>query len=151
MSLKFNVNWVRLAPVVAAITIAGCGGLDDIQLNGKIFDVVGLNTGPVKPKEAKLAERQPLVVPPGLEKLPVPGSGKVDQAAIGIEDHDAKRQTTKAELERQQAAFCKKNYTDAKNGDQSADSVVGPAGPCRQSIISAITKLTSSSEEGEDQ
>lgn len=153
MSLKSNAKWVQsVCAAWLVCALAGCG-VDDVQLNGKIFDVVGLNTGTVKAKEPKLIERQPLLVPPAMDKLPAPGSGKASQPVIAdVQDYDAKRQISKSELERQHAEFCKKNYTDPKNGgDQSADSVEGPLGPCRSSILSSIKKWTSGDQEEEQQ
>ena len=137
--------------MTACLAVAGCG-LDDIQLNGKVFDAVGLNsTGSVR-KEAKVRERQPLIVPPGLETLPVPGSGGDAQAAAipDIQDHDAKRIASKTELERQQAEYCKVNYEQAKqHGDQNADLATGPMGPCRASALSVIKNVNSGDEEAQ--
>lgn len=154
MSLRSLANCaVRAAVAVAVVALAGCG-MDDIQLNGKIFDAVGINnTGSVK-KEATLRERSPLVVPPGLDRLPEPGSeGRTEAAGIAeIKDYDASRQTTKADLERQQAAYCKVHYEQAKAlGDNDADAAVGPLGPCRASVFTAIKKWNESDEGDGDQ
>jgi hypothetical protein len=124
------------------LALSGCG-LDDIQLNGKLFEAAGLNnTGSVR-KEAKVAERSPLVVPPGLDLLPAPGAAAPPEAAIvGVQDHDAKKQVNQAELERQQAAYCEIHYHRAKqHGDQNADLAEGPLGSCRGSVLSAIKKI----------
>jgi hypothetical protein len=146
MTLKTFVKFACAA--VAAAALSGCG-LDDIQLNGKIFDAVGMNTGSVQ-KEAKVAERAPLVVPPGLDKLPVPGAnGAAAEANTipGVEDHDAKAVTSQAELEKQQAEYCKVNYEQAKqHGDNNADLATGPLGPCRGSVFSAIKKWNGEGE-----
>jgi hypothetical protein len=146
MSLKALAKmWMRLATLAVTVALSGCG-LDDIQLNGKLFDAVGMNsTGSVK-KEATVRERQPLVVPPGLDKLPEPGSGGAAQAAAipDVQDHDAKNQVTQAALEKQQADYCKVNYEQAKQrGDNNADLAEGPLGPCRGSILSAVKKMNS--------
>jgi hypothetical protein len=134
---------------LTAAVLSGCGIVDDVQLNGKIFDAVGINsTGSVK-KEAKVAERSPLVVPPSLDKLPEPGANGAAQASAvpGVEDHDAKMVTSQAELEKQQAEYCKVNYEQAmQRGDTSAESAAGPLGPCRASIFTAIKKWTSGDE-----
>ncbi len=134
--------------------VTGCG-LDDIQLNGKIFDAVGMNnTGSVK-KEVKVRERQPLIVPPGLEQLPQPGTGATAAQANdiqGVQDHDAKRQVNQAQLEKQQADYCKVNYEQATaHGDNNADLASGPLGPCRGSALSAVKKWTSGNEAEEAQ
>lgn len=145
MSLKNIAKRAFIAGLALALPgLAGCG-VDDIQLNGKIFDAVGLNTGSVKSKEPAMKTRAPLVVPPGLESsLPVPGSGKAEAPVLaGVQDHDATKQMSKDDLAREQAAFCKKNYEEPKaRGDDSADSVEGPSGPCRGSVLSAIKLIT---------
>lgn len=149
MSLKLMMKNAACA-AAAALALAGCG-LDDIQLNGKIFDAVGMNnTGSVR-KEAKVSERSPLVVPPGLDSLPAPGANGA-QAATGqigdVMDHDAKKQVNQAELQRQQADYCKIHYEQAKQrGDQNADLAEGPMGPCRGSVMSAIKTWNSGGSE----
>ena len=146
MTLKSFVKTLTCGLFLVALS--GCGA-DDIQLNGKIFDAVGMNTGSVK-KEAKVAERSPLVVPPGLDKLPEPGAnGAAAQANTvpGVEDHDAKRETSQAELEKQQAAYCKVNYEQAKaRGDNEANSATGPLGPCRSSVFTSFQKWNGEGE-----
>lgn len=145
MSLKFQKNFIVLGVIAgAAVGLAGCGGVDDVQLNGKIFDAVGFNSSGTK-KTPQLATRSPLIVPPGLEKLPEPGSGAPSTTASidGVQDHDAKRQTSQDDLERQQVAYCKVHYEDAKiHGDQDAVLATGPLGPCQQSAFSALKNLT---------
>jgi hypothetical protein len=141
---------VRAGAVLLTASFAGCGIVDDVQLNGKIFDAVGLNsTGSVK-KEAKVAERSPLVVPPGLDKLPQPGSNGAALANVipGVEDHDAKRQVSQADLEQKQAEYCKVHYEQAKqHGDNNADLAEGPMGPCRASVTTSLKKWTGGAEE----
>jgi hypothetical protein len=152
MSLKTYAKiTVRTVAMVAAVALSGCG-VDDVQLNGKIFDALGVNnTGSVK-KEVTVRERSPLVVPPGLENLPEPGSQGAAQAAgiAEIKDYDATRENSKADLERQQAAYCKVHYEQAKVlGDQDADLATGPLGPCRSSVFSAIKKWNAPEEEAQ--
>lgn len=154
MSLRsLAIRAVRVVAVAAVVALAGCG-MDDIQLNGKIFDAVGMNnTGSVK-KEATVRERSPLVVPPGLDKLPEPGTSGATQAAgiAEIKDYDAAKQTTKADLERQQAAYCKVHYEQAKaHGSADADSAAGPLGSCRGSVFSAIKSWNESGQDDEAQ
>lgn len=153
MSLRSLANCaVRAALAAAIVALAGCS-MDDVQLNGKIFDAVGMNnTGSVK-KEATLRERSPLVVPPGLDKLPEPGSAGAAQAAgiAEIKDYDATKQTTKADLERKQAEYCKVHYEMAKaHGDNDADSAAGPLGPCRGSVFTAVKKWNESGQDEEE-
>jgi hypothetical protein len=150
MTLKFRTKLVRAsAGMAAALSLSACGGFDGVELNGKIFDAVGLNTGSVKQAEPKMRERAPLVVPPGLEAgLPEPGSGKVAQPELGIADHDASRNTSRADLERQQAEYCAKNYDANKVfSDDTAALVKGPLGDCRPSVLSAFSNKPAEAEE----
>ncbi len=150
MSLK-SAQKICLSAAVA-LSLAGCGGFDGVQLNGKVFDAMGLN-GAAGPKgDPKMAIRQPLVVPPGLDSLPPPGSGKVDQPSLAeIQDPDKKAQVSQADLEKQQAEYCKKNYDEAQfRGDSSADSASGPLGSCHPSIFSAVKNWTTGSTKTDD-
>ena len=83
MSLKTIAKSALLAVLAVALPgLAGCS-MDDIQLNGKVFDAMGMNTtGSVKSGDPKMAVREPLVVPPGLDSLPPPGSGKDAQPTL---------------------------------------------------------------------
>jgi hypothetical protein len=149
MPLKSYAKALLLVPFGAAVlAVSGCG-YDGVQLNGKIFDVVGLSGDGAKPTEPKMAVRQPLVVPPGLEALPPPGSGKAEQPVLAdIQDADAKKQVSQAELQKQQDAYCKVNYEDAKaRGDATADSASGPLGSCHPSIFTGVKKWMASGKE----
>jgi hypothetical protein len=153
MSLKF-IGEAALPMVLAAALagLGGCGGLDDVQLNGKVFDAIGLNST-AKSAEPKLAARQPLVVPPGLDSLPPPGSGKAEQPSLAeIQDPDAKAKVSQADLEKQQAEYCKVHYEDAKarGDDTTADLATGPLGSCRPSILSAVKVITGSNKPDDD-
>ncbi len=147
-----SLNKMAMVAVAAGavLALAGCG-FDDVQLNGKIFDAVGLNTGSVK-KETKLAARAPLVVPPSAEALPAPGTGgKAEQSEIaGIQDPDRQNQVSQAELQRQQAEYCKVHYEQAKQrGDDNADLAEGPLGSCRGSVLTAIKNIGNSDDAAE--
>jgi len=149
MSPKFGLQ----KPVVLVIAFglalgaAGCS-MDDVQFNGGLFDAVGLSDAARSKKgEPKLAERAPLVVPPTLDKLPEPGQQAPEPAQIaGINDPDAAKAASQEELEHRQAEYCKVNYEQAKQrGDEAtADNSVGPLGPCRPSVLTAIKKWNSS-------
>ncbi|MEQ1718929.1 MAG: hypothetical protein ABL907_23585 [Hyphomicrobium sp.] len=139
MSLKF-ISKISIATVLAG-SLAGCSA-DDVQLNGKVFDAMGMNTASVK-SAPKVGQRAGLVVPPNLSSLPEPGSGGEQPAIAEIKDYDATRTTAQADLEKQQAEYCKKNYDDAKVfGDQDAVLATGPLGPCQKSAFSAVKSMT---------
>ena len=152
MPLKSYAKALLLAPFgVALLAVPGCG-FDGVQLNGKIFDAVGLNDTSA-PKEPKLAARQPLVVPPGLDSLPPPGSGKPNQPALAVQDVDTQKKVSQSDLQKQQDAYCKVNYEDAKaRGDGTADAASGPLGSCHPSILTGVKNWMASgkSDEGDD-
>ena len=136
-----------MLPVLAAcltVGIAGCG-TDDIQLNGGVFDAIGLNDAK-KTGDPKLAERAPLVVPPSLDRLPAPGEAPPPSQIAGINDPDAAKQKSREELEKQQAEYCEKNYDDPMRRGQEVAMVEGPLGPCRKSVLTAIKKWNGEDE-----
>ena len=133
-----------IAACCAALFAAGCSS-DDVQLNGGIFDAVGLNDA--KPKgDPKIAERAPLVVPPSLDRLPTPGEAPAPTQIADIKDHDAAKQQSREELEKQQAAYCEKNYDDPMRRGEEVSMVEGPLGPCRKSVLTAIKKWNQEDE-----
>lgn len=145
MSLKSLLSFAKIvACAMIAAGVSACG-FDGVQLNGKIFDAVGLN-GPTTHEEVKLKERQQLVVPPHMAALPQPGSGKNATTDIAeIKDHDAELKRSPEELAAAQKAYCDKHYNEnAAINDPSLDNVSGPAGPCRKSILSNVQIITGS-------
>ncbi|HEY8195054.1 MAG TPA: hypothetical protein VIF13_08390 [Hyphomicrobium sp.] len=152
MPLKSIIKAALFASLGAAlVAISGCG-VDDVQLNGKIFDVVGLNGSGAQAKEPKMAVRQPLVVPPGLDSLPPPGSEKgAEPSLAAIQDPDKLKKLSQADQQKQQDEYCKANYDTAlARGDSSADTIVGPLGPCHPSILTAAQKWMSSGKSDAD-
>jgi hypothetical protein len=139
---------VRFAVVPVLALLGGCA--DEIQLQGKIFDVVGLGANAQKSGDPKMAERAPLVLPPNNDRIPEPGT-PAEAAATDVatlDDPDKKAVTSKAELEKQQAAYCKVHYEEARaRGDDNADLAEGPLGPCRASVLSAIEKWNKGDDE----
>ncbi len=61
--------------LAATVGLTACSGGDGVELNGKIFDAIGLSGDPFAKKvEPKTQARAPLVLPPSAEKLPEPGT-----------------------------------------------------------------------------
>jgi len=146
----------RLAWVVAvpfSFLLAGCGGVDDVQFNGKIFDAVGLNSTS-KRSEPKMKVREGLVMPPNVDRLPEPGTPVDGQASdvAALNDPDKVATLSQEEKQRQQAEYCKVNYDDAKTrgDDTTADNAVGPLGPCKKSVITAIQNWTKGDTDDDD-
>ncbi len=127
--------------LTAVLALAGCG-YDGVELNGKIFDVMGVS-GKGNTTEPTMANRTGLVVPPNVQALPPPGSQPNAAAAdvAALQDPDRLQNVSMEEKRRQQAAYCKVHYEDAKfHGDPGADLAEGPLGPCRHSALSALEK-----------
>lgn len=143
--------------VLAALLAVAAGGcsMDDVELNGGVFNALGIGANQEKAAEPKLAARAPLVVPPATDRLPTPGmpaeAAAVDVTAA-LNDPDRKAVIDKAELQRQQDEYCRKNYELAKaHGDNDAGLAEGPLGPCRASVLTAVKKWNEGApaEEGE--
>jgi hypothetical protein len=143
MSLKL-AHKICLAAAASSLLLGGCGGIDGVQLNGKVFDAMGLNGSSEPHGDPKMAVRQPLTLPPSAELLPPPGSGKANQPSLAdIQDPDKLKKTSQADLEARQAEYCKKHYDEPMaRGDDSAESASGPLGSCHPSIFTAVEKWT---------
>jgi len=143
MSTRTRLRKIALlaAPACLAVSVAGCS-TDDIQFNGGIFDAVGLSDASKSSGgEPQMADRAPLVVPPKIDRLPAPGEAPPPGTQLAtISDPDVEAQRSQEELEKEQAEFCEKNYNEH---DASTDSVEGPLGPCRKSILTAVKKWNS--------
>ena len=136
------------APLVAvgfALSVAGCGGYD-VELNGGLFDLIGVSDIGKKKVEPKLAKRNGIVVPPTTAALPPPGGRPApgpQVAANGnglawptdpeISKADAKQAKLRAHLE-----FCEKARARVTNTE---DDVLpdGPLGSCQESVIRNFT------------
>ena len=143
MSTRTRLRKIALlaAPACLAVSVAGCS-TDDIQFNGGIFDAVGLSDASKSSGgEPQMADRAPLVVPPKIDRLPAPGGAPPPGTQLAtISDPDVEAQRSQEELEKEHAEFCEKNYNEH---DASTDSVEGPLGPCRKSILTAVKKWNS--------
>jgi hypothetical protein len=92
------------ATVASALALGGCA--DGIELNGKIFEVMGLSGNATK-AEPKMADRAPLVVPPSVTRLPEPGSGRTDsQDVAALNDPELKKIAAAKERQRLHEAYC---------------------------------------------
>ena len=138
---------VTAAVVLVAGLSSGCAP-GDIALEGKVFDALGAATGiNATQKEAKVAPRAGIVIPPRLDNLPAPGetASVPDGAIADIRDHDRTKVVDKSKLEAAHREFCEKNYVLPKQrGDQSVDDVQGPLGYCRPSALTAMQKWNKS-------
>jgi len=135
---------VHAAVSFALLALPGCGGVDGVEFNGKVFDAVGLTGALGKKEEPKTEQRAPLVLPPATERLPEPGEGggpaaPVQTAQAWPNDPDRQRAEGAAAKKRAQDEYCRDgNWKEKAMGDDLAMSK-GPNGSCG-SIFSAISK-----------
>jgi hypothetical protein len=131
-----------LAGAACTTLLAACSP-GDVALEGKIFETIGAATGVGQSeREAKVAARPGLVVPPRLDSLPTPGEQSVpDGAVANIQDHDRKKVVDRSKLEAAQREYCYQNYELPKQrGARDVEDVQGPMGSCRPSIFNALAK-----------
>jgi hypothetical protein len=126
-----------LAVVLSTAALGGCGGIDGVELNGGIFDMMGVGTNSARSAEPVVPQRAGLVLPPQREVLPQPGSG-IETAAVPnaqwpVDPEERKRQQS-AEVRKQHDAYCAREIQRRRAmGDNS--SIEGPLGRCDPSIL----------------
>lgn len=131
-------------------SLAGCSP-GDVQLEGKVFDALGVNTSSVERTAPELKPRSGIVIPPNLSSLPAPGSGAAEAPQLAdVQDYDAKRAKPRELLEKEQAEYCAKHYDMARAmGNQDEALVEGPLGRCQKSILN-LTGLGLGSDSSKD-
>lgn len=124
--------------VGVAVALSGCAA-GDVEMNGALFDYLGMGkVGPAKASQA--SDRQGLVLPPSLDRLPEPGSGAATAAATQVAmpmNPETKAIANVAEQKRQQEAFCDKAMMNAKL-TKEIGPVPGPFGVCNPSLLQSI-------------
>jgi len=132
-----------LAAVATALLLSACA--DGIELNGKIFDTIGVSSAALDTKrsEPKLAERAPLVMPPDVSRLPDPGSGQapVVQQAAWPDDPEARKVRDAKERERLHLAYCRGEiqWKEKAFNKESAGAPRSPYGPCPTLFGTSLT------------
>jgi len=128
----------------ASILLGGCA--DGIELNGKVFDLLGVSPAALEAsrREPKLAERAPLVMPPDAKRLPDPGSAPAtaatDQSNWPI-DPEQRKLAAAQERERLHLAYCRGDIQWKEKAFNSKDGTgtnLSPYGPC-PSIFGGLT------------
>ena len=118
--------------VAAAVLLSGCA--DGVDLNGKVFDLIGVSPAAqaAKSTEPKLAERAPLVLPPDATRLPAPGSGQTPVAEVWPDDPDQRKRTALQDRERLHLAYCRGDiqWKEKALDKESVNTPRSPYGPC---------------------
>ena len=148
-------SWRRTRALAVAISIAaasaslgGCGGgMDGVELNGKIFEALGVSGDGAfgKKVEPKTQARAPLVLPPDANRLPDPSAALIQTGALPDnaawpKDREAQRISEVDAKKRAQDKYCKEdgNWRERATKDELAADA-GPNGRCQGSIFSVIT------------
>ncbi len=126
-----------------ATMVSGCG-FDGVELNGAVFEVMGLSGPATKGKEPEVAARPGIVLPPHMDRLPDPDqAGNTATATAPAEawpdDPDNRKVADVAALDRQHEAFCREALWKAQAAGQDTPQIKGPRGMCNPSILRSIT------------
>lgn len=144
-----QVCGARLATFAAAVVLgtglAGCGGIDGIELQGGVFDALGVSSSN-KPatKNVKVAARPGLVLPPSEQALPPPSDGASVAAAAPDGqswpvDPEQRKVLANTQLDKQHKDFCERALTDARmRGEDGV--VMGPKGNCQPGLFGNLAE-----------
>ena len=93
--------------------LGGCGMVDGVELQGGVFDALGVSSSSQGPRtEPKVAARPGLVLPPNEQALPQPGSAPATTGAVAGSDWPTDPEETKARrnaaAEAQHKEFCER-------------------------------------------
>jgi hypothetical protein len=136
MQRRHHVGHATAAFLIAAgVGLSGCGGVDGVELNGAMFDWMGVSPSAqaARRNEPAIADRAPLVIPPDVNKLPPPGSGQQPAVAMAWpDDPEARKSREASERHRLHMAYCSgeiqwKERALDPNGPRVNRS---PFGPC---------------------
>lgn len=130
--------------VAGTLLLGGCGGVEGIELNGKLFDMLGISEASQQKSEPKMADRAPLVLPPNVSRLPDPGSGKGTTADVAsLNDPDLRKAAAAKERQRLHEAYCRGEiqWQERVNKPQDVGAHKSPYGPCGV-LGNATTNLT---------
>jgi hypothetical protein len=130
---KFIVWSATAAVLGATLALGGCS--DSLDVNGKIFDWMGVSTAAMekKQREPQMAARTPLVLPPNSERLPEPGSGQTSSSDLAaLNDPEEVKARKAKEREAQHLAYCRGDaqWKEKAYNPNSATPNRSPYGPC---------------------
>ena len=140
------------ALIAGSLLLSGCGGFGGVELNGGIFDMLGVSQLGQKKAEPKMTQRTGIVVPPRTAALPVPGSRPAPQQVASadgqqwpVNPEDA-RNAQQAAVKSQHEAFCadQRRKLDAKLIDTMEN---GPLGSCHKSVLNTLGISTTPNRE----
>jgi hypothetical protein len=124
--------WLTGGVLASTLLLSGCA--DGVDLNGKVFDWMGISPAAQDSRrfEPRIAERTPLVVPPDVNRLPEPGSEAVPAPVVAWPDDPEQRRIREAqERERLHLAYCRGDAQWKERAlNKEANAPRSPFGPC---------------------
>ena len=126
---------LRHAALLCVLALGGCA--DGVELNGKIFDLMGVSPAAQAAAQAKaepkMANRAGLIPPPDPSRLPEPGSGDTETSAAAlaaVDDPDRKKQLAAAERARLHKSYCAGEINWKERIADPSATPTSPYGPC---------------------
>lgn len=137
-------RWLAANAVASTLLLFGCA--DGVELNGKVFDMIGVSPAAQEARrtEPRLAERAPLVLPPDVSRLPEPGSDAAPAAAqVAWPDDPEQRRVREAqERERLHLAYCRGDAQWKERAhNKDATTPRSPYGPCPSLFGNVTTNI----------
>jgi len=139
------------AASLAALLVGGCGIVDGVELQGGVFDALGVSTAEQeknKRTEPKVAARPGIILPPGENRLPPPGAPPLAEELHATGSGEAwpvepetNKARAKAELEKKHKEFCETALRNARMTGQATNTVQGPMGSCQPSVFSGVSSM----------
>jgi hypothetical protein len=140
--LPLRIRYLATAAALAAtLALGGCGGVDGLDLNGKLFDWMGVSSSALEgnKSEPQMAARAPLVLPPSSDRLPEPGAEGPKDDLAALRDPELKKAAAAKEREELHLAYCR-GEKQWKEKVYNAETVNrSPYGPCT-GLLGSISK-----------
>jgi len=142
--------------LAAAALAGGCSsfGLDDVELQGGVFDALGMSgsSNSKKLADVKVEPRPALVLPPSPENLPPPGDRPTAAAqpeAWPVDPEDRRAQA-KADLDKRHREYCERAIQNARMRNESG-VIMGPKGNCQPGLFGNLGDIVSGKQQQEQQ
>jgi hypothetical protein len=119
-----------LAVLSVCFALSGCA--DGLELNGKIFDVLGVSAAAQAQAKAepKMATRSGLVLPPDSSRLPPPGTGDEPASLAALNDPETVKAQAAVERARLHKAYCSGDLSWKQQLKEPSVLPTSPYGSC---------------------
>jgi hypothetical protein len=145
-----SLRALALAASLAATGLAGCAS-DGVELNGAIFEMMGVSSNTGAAKEPVMPQRAGLVLPPRGDALPVPGTDVAASNVAWPQDPEERKRQQGDAAKKQHAEYCEKALQQARvmNTPGPVDGPLGRCSPSALTMFGAADKLNNLQGSGE--